>query len=193
VRNPLILGCVAAAVALAAGCGSSKSTTGTTSASAHATTATPAASKSAYGSTGASSSSSSAGAVTISAKHSKDGTILAAGPKHLTVYLFEADNGGQSTCSGACAAAWPPVTTGGEPQAGGVASSAKLGTLTRSDGTKQVTYNGHPLYFFEKDGDAGDAYGQGVNAFGAGWYVMSPSGTKIDNDGGSGHASSTSS
>ncbi len=195
-RKALILGCLAAAVALAAGCGSSsKSTTGTTSASAPATSAAsaPAASKSAYGSTGASSSSASVSAVTISAKHSKHGTILAAGPKHLTVYLFEADKGAQSACTGACTTAWPPVTTGGEPQASGTASAAKLGTVTRADGTKQVTYNGHPLYFFEKDGDAGDAYGQGVKAFGAGWYVMSPSGSKIDDDGGSSHGSSTSS
>jgi len=130
--------------------------------------------------------------VTISVKHSKDGTILAAGPKHMTVYLFEADKGGKSACSGACAGVWPPVTTGGAPHASGSASSAELGTLTRSDGTKQVTYNGHPIYFFEKDGDAGDAYGQGVKGFGADWYVMSPSGNKIDNEE-SGHGSSTSS
>jgi predicted lipoprotein with Yx(FWY)xxD motif len=129
----------------------------------------------------------------VSVKHSKDGTILAAGPKHLTVYLFEADKGGQSACSGACVSAWPPVTTGGEPQAGGSASSAKLGTISRSDGTKQVTYNGHPLYFFEKDGDAGDAYGQGVKGFGANWYVVAPSGNKIDNDEGASHDSSSSS
>jgi predicted lipoprotein with Yx(FWY)xxD motif len=190
VRNPFILGCVAAAVALAAGCGSSSSsTTGTTSGAATAKTATttPAASTSAAGA------SSSAGGVTISVKHSKDGTILAAGPKHITVYLFEADKGGQSACSGECAKDWPPVTTGGEPQASGSASAAMIGTITRSDGTTQVTYNGHPLYFFEKDGDAGDAYGQGVKAFGASWYVMAPSGNKIDNDEESGHDSSSSS
>lgn len=186
-RNPFILGCVAAAVALAAGCGSSSSTAGTTSASAPTATTTPAASTSATGA------SSSAGGVMVSVKQSKDGTILAAGPKHLTVYLFEADKGGQSACSGACVSAWPPVTTGGEPQAGGSASSAKLGTISRSDGTKQVTYDGHPLYFFEKDGDAGDAYGQGVKGFGANWYVVAPSGNKIDNDEGASHDSSSSS
>jgi predicted lipoprotein with Yx(FWY)xxD motif len=192
VKNPLILGCAAAAVALAAGCGSSGKSTTATTAAAPATTAastTPATSKSAYGASGTASST-TANAVVVSSKHNKLGTILAAGPKHLTVYLFEADKGGQSACSGACAAAWPPVTTGGNPQGSGSVSSAKLGTITRSDGTKQVTYNGHPLYFFEKDGDDGDAYGQGVKAFGADWYVMAPSGNKIDSDGGGGGSAS---
>ncbi len=193
-RNPLILGCAVAATALAAGCGSSSNTTSsaTTSASAPATTATQAASKSAYGAAGTASTpnAGSATGVTIAVKHSKLGTILAAGPKHLTVYLFEADKGGQSACSGACAAAWPPVTTGGRPQASGSASSSHLGTITRSDGTTQVTYNGHPLYFFVKDKDDGDAYGQGEKAFGADWYVLAPSGNKIDsNSGGGGSAS----
>jgi predicted lipoprotein with Yx(FWY)xxD motif len=58
--------------------------------------------------------------------------------------------------------------------------TAKLGTITRSDGTVQVTYNGHPLYYYAKDGDAGDAYGQGIKGFGAAWYVLAPSGNKID-------------
>ena len=58
--------------------------------------------------------------------------------------------------------------------------AADLGTITRPDGTTQVTYKGHPLYYFRKDGDAGDAYGQGAKAFGAGWYVLAPSGNKID-------------
>jgi predicted lipoprotein with Yx(FWY)xxD motif len=116
----------------------------------------------------------------VQTKKSKLGTILAAGPKKLTVYLFEGDHGSTSACSGECAKAWPPVTTGGAPSAAGAAASADLGTITRSDATKQVTYKGHPLYFFEKDGDAGDAYGQGVKAFGAAWYVLSPSGSKVD-------------
>jgi predicted lipoprotein with Yx(FWY)xxD motif len=196
VKNPLVFGCAAAAVALAAGCGSSgKSTSATTAAPAsNAPGTTPAAGKSAYGAGGTSgaASATTANVVAVSSKPAKMGTILAAGPKHLTVYLFEADKGGQSACSGACAAAWPPVTTGGQPQGSGSVSAAKLGTITRPDGTKQVTYNGHPLYFFEKDGDDGDAYGQGVKAFGAGWYVVAPSGKKIDNDEGSGGGSSAS-
>ena len=127
----------------------------------------------------------------VTAKHGKLGTILAAGPKKLTVYLFEADHGGSSACSGTCARFWPPVTTGGEPQTSGSAVSADLGTIMRSDGTKQVTYKGHPLYFFAKDKDDGDAYGQGSKAFGAEWYVLSAKGSKVDEEQhkGSGNAS----
>jgi predicted lipoprotein with Yx(FWY)xxD motif len=113
-------------------------------------------------------------------KAKKLGRILDAGPKHLTVYLFESDKGGKSTCTGGCAQAWPPVT--GSAMAAAGAASSKLGTLTRSDGTTQVTYNGHPLYFFAKDKDDGDAYGQASRQFGAKWYVLKPNGVKLDND-----------
>jgi predicted lipoprotein with Yx(FWY)xxD motif len=122
----------------------------------------------------------SAGAVLIGTKHNKLGTILAAGPKQMTVYLFEGDSGARSACTGACTHVWPPVRTTGEARSSGGAMAADLGVITRSDGTKQVTYKGHPLYLFARDGDRGDAYGQGVNGFGASWYVLSPSGTKVD-------------
>ena len=85
--------------------------------------------------------------------------------------------------AGACATVWPPVTTTGKAQAAGQAMAADLGTITRADGTMQVTYKGHPLYFYAKDvkdGDAGDTYGQGLKSFGADWYVLAPSGKKID-------------
>ncbi len=164
----------AATVALLAGCGSSSSgSTSSTAASTAASTPTS--------STAATTTAAAAPGVAVGTKHGKLGTILAAGPKKLTVYLFEADKGGTSTCEGACAKAWPPVTTGGAPAALGGAVGADLGTIARADGTKQVTYKGHPLYFFEKDGDAGDAYGEGVTAFGAGWYVLRPNGSKLDN------------
>jgi predicted lipoprotein with Yx(FWY)xxD motif len=120
--------------------------------------------------------------VAVTVKHaSKLGTILAAGSKELTVYMFEGDKGAASSCSGACASVWPPVTTSGAPTVAGAANSSDLGTITRSDGATQVTYKGHPLYFFAKDKDSGDAYGQGVKGFGADWYVLSPSGSKVDN------------
>ena len=96
----------------------------------------------------------------------------------MTVYLFEADKGQHSSCTGACAAAWPPVT--GAASASGAADASALGTTVRADGTKQVTYKGHPLYFFVKDKDDGDAYGQGLKQFGAEWYVLSASGSKVD-------------
>jgi predicted lipoprotein with Yx(FWY)xxD motif len=156
-------------VLVAAGCASSSSNTTKTAASAPAqapssTSSVPVAS----------------GGVTVSTKHGKLGTILAAGPKRMTVYLFEGDTGPASACSGTCATAWPPVTTTGEPKTSGSAVAADLGTITRPEGIKQVTYKGHPLYYFEKDGDAGDAYGQGSKAFGASWYVLGPAGSKVD-------------
>jgi predicted lipoprotein with Yx(FWY)xxD motif len=117
----------------------------------------------------------------VTTKHNKLGTVLAAGSKKLTVYLFEADTGSASTCAGTCASVWPPVTTSGQPQAGGQTVASDLSTIARADGIKQVLYNGHPLYYYAKDGDAGDAYGAGIKSFGAGWYVLAPSGKKIDN------------
>jgi predicted lipoprotein with Yx(FWY)xxD motif len=94
--------------------------------------------------------------------------------------MFEADKGASSSCSGECTAVWPPVATTGKPQATEGALASKLGMITRSDGKSQVTYNGRPLYFFAKDGDAGDTYGQGIKGFGAGWYVLAPAGNKVD-------------
>jgi predicted lipoprotein with Yx(FWY)xxD motif len=117
----------------------------------------------------------------VTTKHSKLGTILAAGPKHLTVYMFEADHRPSSHCTGACAVAWPPVVAKGAAMASGQATSSDLGTTMRAGGVKQVTYKGHPLYYFIKDKDDGDAYGQGSHAFGADWYVLAPSGNKVDN------------
>jgi predicted lipoprotein with Yx(FWY)xxD motif len=188
VRRPFALvAAMSTLVLLMAGCGSSKSTSST--ATSGSTTNANAASNSPYGetqsnaaasTTGTSSTPTSAGVLIVS-KHSHDGTILAAGPKHLTVYLFEGDHGAASSCAGACSQVWPPVTTMSAPTTSGAAVTADLGTITRSDGTKQVTYKGHPLYFYAKDKDDGDAYGQGVHGFGADWYVLKPSGAKVDN------------
>ena len=158
-RNQLIAGVLALAltpVALAA-CGgsSSKSTTGAAAA------------------TGTSSG-------TVKVASTGLGKILV-GSNGLTLYLFEADKGATSNCSGACAAAWPPLVTNGKPTAGGGVNASLLGTTTRSDGTTQVTYNGHPLYRFASDTKPGDTTGQGVNGFGALWYVLSPAGGSITN------------
>jgi predicted lipoprotein with Yx(FWY)xxD motif len=181
-----LLGIAAAALLALAGCGSSSKTTTSSAAAAGATSSSPAGGAYSKGAsaakpTTAASATAASGGVVIATKHDKLGTILAAGPKKLTVYLFEKDTGPASTCSGPCAAAWPPVTTSAAATASGSAQTADLGTITRSDGTRQVTYKGHPLYFFAKDGDAGDAYGEGVKAFGASWYVLKPSGEKVDN------------
>lgn len=106
------------------------------------------------------------------------GTILTDGGGR-TVYLFERDSGPHSTCSGACLAQWPALTTRGAPHAAGGASAAMLGTTRRSDGTTQVTYAGHPLYFYAGDRAAGDVNGQALDAFGAPWYVLAPGGAAI--------------
>jgi len=112
------------------------------------------------------------------ATNAKLGSILVDG-KGLTVYLFVADTGKESTCYTQCAAIWPPVLTDGAPQAGTGADASLLGTTTRTDGKVEVTYAGHPLYYFVQDKAAGDAKGQGINGFGALWWVMSPSGAAI--------------
>ena len=100
--------------------------------------------------------------------------------KGRTVYLFVADSGATSSCnSAACVQYWPPVLTAGAPSAGAGADPALLGTTQRKDGTAQVTYAGHPLYYFITDKKAGDVTGQGINGFGGPWYVVSPSGRQI--------------
>jgi predicted lipoprotein with Yx(FWY)xxD motif len=96
-----------------------------------------------------------------------------------TVYLFRKDKGTKSTCNGACAQAWPPVTVSGKPTAGTGAKASLLGTTKRSDGKTQVTYHGHPLYRFQGDQGRGEANGQGLVAFGAAWFVVSPAGEQI--------------
>jgi predicted lipoprotein with Yx(FWY)xxD motif len=96
-----------------------------------------------------------------------------------TLYLFQKDVGTRSSCTGACAAAWPPLRATGKPTAGTSLAAAKLGTTPRADGKPQVTYNGHPLYLYSADQAAGDSNGQGVNAFGGGWFALSAAGNRV--------------
>jgi predicted lipoprotein with Yx(FWY)xxD motif len=98
-----------------------------------------------------------------------------------TLYLFEADKSSKSTCQGGCAQAWPPVVVKGkaEPKAGSGAKDKLLGTSKRDGGDRQVTYDGHPVYRYQGDEKAGDTNGQGLDQFGAKWYVLDPSGKKI--------------
>jgi predicted lipoprotein with Yx(FWY)xxD motif len=110
---------------------------------------------------------------------SKLGQILVDGTGR-TLYLFEADTNGSSACDATCAQAWPPLIAKGTVTAGNGAQATELGSTTRRDGSTQVTYNGHPLYNFSGDVKAGDTAGQGLHAFGADWYVLAPSGDKID-------------
>jgi predicted lipoprotein with Yx(FWY)xxD motif len=116
---------------------------------------------------------------TVAAKPTKLGTVLVDADDR-TLYLFEKDKGTRSTCYGACASVWPPVTTSEQALAGAGIDEAKLGTTKRTDGTTEVTYAGHPLYTYAADAKAGDVKGQDVDQFGAGWYVLKPSGEKID-------------
>jgi predicted lipoprotein with Yx(FWY)xxD motif len=95
-----------------------------------------------------------------------------------TLYLFAADTAGKSTCHGACASAWPPYLSSGAPQAGTGVAGGQLGTIPGGGGA-QVTYHGHPLYYYAGDSQPGDATGQGLDQFGARWFVVAPSGDRI--------------
>lgn len=97
-----------------------------------------------------------------------------------TLYLFEADKAGMSSCYGDCASVWPPLLASGTPVAGLGLNQSLLGTTTRKDGSVEVVYNGHPLYYFVSDKQAGDATGQAISSFGADWYVLSAAGSKVD-------------
>jgi len=178
-RNLITAAAVAAGIALAATACSS----GSSSSSTAATPAASSATAQPNSPTAAASASSSTAAVTIGLQSASGipGKFLVDG-KGRSLYLFEADKSTMSTCSGACAAAWPPVTASAMPMAGGGVSQSLLGTTKRADGTEQVTYNGHPLYYFAADTGAGMVKGQGSKEFGAGWYVLNAKGSKIDDD-----------
>jgi predicted lipoprotein with Yx(FWY)xxD motif len=92
--------------------------------------------------------------------------------KGFTLYDFHKDKGGKSACYGACAEAWPPLTTSGAPTPGNGANGSMLGTVERTDGTMQVTYNGHPLYTFIEDKKPGEGKGNDAKAFGGQWYAL---------------------
>jgi predicted lipoprotein with Yx(FWY)xxD motif len=156
-------------------CGSSTTPGGVAGAS--TTTATAAATATPTATPTASAAPSQAGA-TVGVASNKLGQILVDG-NGFTLYLFEADTTTTSTCNSDCAANWPPLLTNGTPMAAGAATQPMLGTTMRSDGTTQVTYNGHPVYHFISDTNAGDTHGQGLTAFGAPWHVLSPAGNKI--------------
>jgi predicted lipoprotein with Yx(FWY)xxD motif len=121
------------------------------------------------------------GAATLAVKDvgGEAGTVLV-DSKGFTLYYFEKDKkGGNSTCYGACAGGWPPLTTEGAPKGMGGVQASKLGTTKRSDGTMQVTYAGWPLYTYVADTAAGQVKGQALNLNGGLWYVLSPSGAVI--------------
>ena len=105
------------------------------------------------------------------------GTILADG-RGIALYLFTHDTK-KSRCYGKCAAAWPPFLTKGEPRAVGGVKQALLGTVKRSDGKTQVTYNGHPIYYYVGDKEPGQVLCQAVLEYGGYWYVVDRHGAAI--------------
>lgn len=139
-----------------------------------------------------SSSGATASAVTIKTASGSHGTYLVSSSGR-ALYLWMGDKAGKSSCSGACAGAWPPLTVSGTPTGSGSVTAADLGTITRSDGTKQVTYKGHPLYYFAGDPGSGTTTGEGSDGFGAKWWLVAPSGAAITGGGSSSGSSSSSS
>jgi predicted lipoprotein with Yx(FWY)xxD motif len=164
-RRPLVaLAALAAVGLLAAGCGSSGSGSG---------------GMGGYGSSGTAPAGGGASSVaTVSATSTSLGTILVDGSGR-TLYVFEKDQPNQSACAGACAAAWPVDQSSGAPKAGSGVTASLLGTIKRGDNTTQVTYHRHPLYYYSGDSQAGQQNGQGVDAFGAKWFVVDPAGGAV--------------
>jgi predicted lipoprotein with Yx(FWY)xxD motif len=117
----------------------------------------------------------------IGVRRTQLGRVLVDG-RGRTLYLFERDKADKSNCSSGCLAVWPALTASTRPHARAGITNSKIGTIRRADGRRQVTYAKHPLYYYAGDTKPGDTNGQGLNQFGAKWYVLSPTGRKIDND-----------
>ena len=155
----------------AAGCGGSSSSNATPASGTNASSG----SSGGYGYGGGGSGSSSAQAVTLKAVSSPLGTILV-DQDGKTLYLFEADSQNKSNCSGGCLNLWPPIMAKGTATAGSGVTAGMIGTAT---GSSQVTYAGHPLYWFSGDTKAGDTNGEGLDDFGGEWYAISPAGMAV--------------
>jgi predicted lipoprotein with Yx(FWY)xxD motif len=161
---PVRLGVPLAAALLAGACSSGTSSTAGTNANVSPVSAA--------------SGSAAATSTVITTESASGSKFLISGTGH-AIYLWAKDGKNSSACTGACASAWPPVPATGKVTASGSAVSSDLGTITRSDGTKQVTYDGHPLYYFAGDSGPGQANGQGSDNFGAKWWLVSPSGADV--------------
>src|SRR3954447_10509698 len=174
-RTLTLVSVVALATALAA-CGSSSKKTTSTAASQPAAPTKPATSSSGYG---------NAGGIKVSLRKVSFGKVLV-GPNSHTVYLFlKEDTGTTSQCNGKCAAVWMPLTSSGQAQAGPGLNQSMFGTSKRKDGTMQVTYGGHPLYYYDDDKKPGMTEGEGKKEFGAEWYAVGADGKKVEKTGSS--------
>lgn len=160
-RTGSLVGAAGAAFLLLAACGTSGSSSG-----------------SAYGAQPRASRTSAAtgSGSTVGTAGSKLGTILVT-PRKMTMYAFAIDTPGHSRCSGSCAAYWPPVPAADAPKASPQGVTATFGAITRSDGSKQLTVNGYPMYTYASDTSPGQVTGQGINASGGLWWAVSPNGS----------------
>jgi predicted lipoprotein with Yx(FWY)xxD motif len=165
-RAALLMGCTA----LLAGCGSGSDGSDSEKADAKpANAATPAPpARSAKPRTGK----------FVKVAKTRYGRILVDG-RGFALYLFTRDKGRKSRCYGACATAWPPFLTKGAPRYGKGTKRGLLGTTHRKGGKRQVTYRGHPLYYYEGDKQPKQVLCQAVQEFGGYWYVVAPSGRAI--------------
>jgi predicted lipoprotein with Yx(FWY)xxD motif len=189
-----MLALLAAAAVVVAGCGGggsdSSGYSGSTSSNENASSESGSGSGSRYGGSsenkaassesseaeGGSGSGAEAGSAVVSLGNAQKVGMVLVDSTGMTLYDFHKDNGTTSSCYGACAQAWPPLLSEGEPQVSKGASASKLGTTERKDGTTQVTYAGHPLYTFIEDQKPGEANGNDVSGFGAQWYALKGSG-----------------
>src|SRR5881275_2887554 len=148
---------VASAALLLAACGGTSSGTAATASPSASATPTP-------------SPTAGAAPVVLAQNVGTMGTILVAASNNHTVYTFDSDTPGVSKCTGGCATTWPPLTVpAGTTPTAGPGVTGQLGTITRSDGSLQVTYKGMPLYFFHSDAKAGDTMGNYT-----GWSLVKP-------------------
>jgi predicted lipoprotein with Yx(FWY)xxD motif len=164
-RSPLLLPLAAPVVIAAlAGCGSSGSAYGN-NATAAGTPATPTAAAAAKGRA-------------LAVRSTSLGKVLV-DSQGRTLYAFGHDLKNMSRCSGACASNWPPALSPSKPKVGAGIAKAKLRVIKRSDGSRQLSYAGHPLYRYIADRKPGDVNGQGLNFFGGIWYVVSRGGNVV--------------
>jgi predicted lipoprotein with Yx(FWY)xxD motif len=162
------LAVTAAALAACGAAGAATSSNATPGAVSSNTTASP-----------STSSAPASGGTALALRTTSLGRVLTDG-KGFTLYAFEADKGMTSACSGACATAWPPAAVSGSaPHAGAGLKQSLVGQITRADGSRQLTFAGHPLYRFVMDTSAGSTKGQGLIAFGARWDVLTATGHEV--------------
>jgi predicted lipoprotein with Yx(FWY)xxD motif len=174
---PLLAFPAAGVAMLAAACGSA-GTTGSVYGGSGSSTGSAGAGASSGGNPYRPAAQPAAGALSVKVGMSGLGSFLTDGQGR-TLYLFTRDSGGASSCSGGCTSVWPPVTSSTAVQVGTGASASLLGTTSRGGGQMQVTYNGHPLYYYVGDINPGDTNGEQLNQFGGLWYAVSPGGMQV--------------